>query len=74
MVKIFFWEDHYFRLMASMRIMRMDIPMDFTMEFLEAQILKTASRQMVLANRQQEYDFKIDRGEGGLYLPMTNFT
>ena len=30
--KILFWEDHYFRLMASMRIMRMEIPMNFTME------------------------------------------
>ncbi|NCO64873.1 MAG: aminotransferase class IV, partial [Flavobacteriia bacterium] len=29
--KVLFWEDHYFRLMASMRIMRMEIPMDFTM-------------------------------------------
>ena len=28
--KILFWEDHYFRLMASMRIMRMEIPMEFT--------------------------------------------
>ena len=33
--KILFWEDHYFRLMASMRIMRMEIPMNFTMEYLE---------------------------------------
>ena len=24
--KILFWEDHYFRLMASMRILRMEIP------------------------------------------------
>src|SRR5690606_3021927 len=39
--KIYFWEDHYFRLMASMRILRMEIPMNFTMEFLEEQILKT---------------------------------
>jgi uncharacterized protein YndB with AHSA1/START domain len=31
--KIYFWEDHYFRLMASMRILRMEIPMNFTMEF-----------------------------------------
>ena len=36
---ILFWEDHYFRLMASMRIVRMEIPMEFTMEFLEAQII-----------------------------------
>ncbi len=36
--KILFWEDHYFRLMSSMRIMRMEIPMNFTMEFLSLQI------------------------------------
>jgi branched-chain amino acid aminotransferase len=33
--KILFWEDHYFRLMASMRIIRMEIPMHFTLEFFE---------------------------------------
>ena len=39
--RINFWEDHYFRLMASMRILRMEIPMTFSMEFLENEILKT---------------------------------
>jgi len=38
--KILFWEDHYFRLMASMRILRMEIPMKFTPEFLESQIIE----------------------------------
>ena len=38
--KILFFEDHYFRLMASMRIVRMEIPMFFTMEYFEEQILK----------------------------------
>ena len=37
--KVLFWEDHYFRLMANMRIMRMEIPMQFTPEYLEAEIL-----------------------------------
>ncbi len=37
---ILFWEDHYFRLMASMRQLRMEIPMNFTMEHLEAEIQK----------------------------------
>ena len=37
--KILFLEDHYFRLMSSMRIVRMEIPMNFTMEYLEEQIL-----------------------------------
>jgi branched-chain amino acid aminotransferase len=35
--KILFLEDHYFRLMASMRVVRMEIPMNFTMEYLEEQ-------------------------------------
>lgn len=32
------WEDHYFNLMASMRIFRMNIPLDFTPEFFQEQI------------------------------------
>lgn len=32
------WEDHYFNLMASMRIFRMNIPLSFTPEFFQAQI------------------------------------
>ena len=47
--KIVFWEDHYFRLMASMRILRMEIPMSFTMEFLENEITRT-----LVANSLQE--------------------
>ena len=38
--KVLFLEDHYFRLMASMRICRMEIPMLLTMEYFEAQILQ----------------------------------
>ena len=41
--KVIFWEDHYFRLMASMRMLRMKIPMEFTLEFLEKEILKTVA-------------------------------
>ncbi len=66
--KIFFWEDHYFRLMASMRIMRMDIPMNFTMEFLEAEILKIIEANNLL-NSSARVRLNIDRGEGGKYLP-----
>ncbi len=36
--KLYFWEEHYLKLMASMRILRMEIPMEFTMEFLEEQV------------------------------------
>ncbi|MDG5493132.1 aminotransferase class IV [Psychroserpens sp. SPM9] len=66
--KILFWEDHYFRLMASMRIMRMEIPMHFTMEFLEAEILKTINVNG-LATSTARVRFDVDRGDGGKYLP-----
>jgi branched-chain amino acid aminotransferase len=69
--KILFWEDHYFRLMASMRILRMEIPMTFTMEFIEQQILETLQ-----ANQLQDSNAKIrllvHRVEGGLYSPANN--
>ncbi len=66
--KIFFWEDHYFRLMSSMRILRMDIPMNFTMEFLEAEILKTLEANDLL-HASARVRLNVDRGEGGKYLP-----
>ena len=34
--KPLFWEEHYLRLMASMRILRMEIPLSFTMEQLQS--------------------------------------
>ncbi|HEC38008.1 MAG TPA: aminotransferase class IV, partial [bacterium] len=40
---VIFLEDHYLRLMSSMRILRMEIPMNFTMEFMEEEILKLIS-------------------------------
>ncbi|OZV69738.1 aminotransferase class IV [Winogradskyella aurantia] len=69
--KIFFWEDHYFRLMASMRIMRMDIPMSFTMEFLEAEILKTLDANDLLKSSAR-VRLNVDRGVGGKYLPSAD--
>ena len=66
--KIFFWEDHYFRLMASMRIMRMDIPMHFTMEFLEEEILKTVDANNLLTSTAR-VRCSVDRGYHGRYLP-----
>jgi len=38
---LLFYEDHYFRLMAAMRILRMEIPMQFTPEFIESEIIRT---------------------------------
>jgi branched-chain amino acid aminotransferase len=69
--KVLFWEDHYFRLMASMRILRMEIPMYFTLEFLEEELLK-----LVEANNQSECTVRaklqVWRKEGGLFNPITN--
>lgn len=68
--KIVFWEDHYFRLMASMRMLRMKIPMNFTLEFLEEQILKATKVEdtaKILRARLTVY-----RKDGGLYTPKTN--
>ncbi|PWH82153.1 aminotransferase class IV [Algibacter marinivivus] len=69
--KILFWEDHYFRLMASMRIMRMEIPMNFTMEYLEDEIRKTIEANN-LSNRSTRIKLQVHRNEGGLYTPETN--
>ncbi|ALM06830.1 aminotransferase class IV [Sediminicola sp. YIK13] len=69
--KIFFWEDHYLRLMASMRIMRMEIPMNFTMEFLEEQLLNTIASNG-LENAPARVRFSVFRNNGGYYLPETN--
>lgn len=69
--KIYFWEDHYLRLMASMRILRMEIPMNFTMEYLEEQILETIEASQ-LQNSAVRIRITVYRDNGGLYLPTTN--
>lgn len=67
--KILFFEDHYFRLMASMRIVRMEIPSSFTMEYLEDQILNLAKA----TNSQDSVRIRLTvfRNDGGYYLPET---
>jgi len=69
--KLLFWEDHYFRLMASMRILRMEIPMNFTMQFLEHQIQETLKTNQ-LDSCSARVKLLIFRNEGGLYLPSSN--
>lgn len=69
--KIYFWEDHYFRLMASMRILRMEIPMNFTQEYLENQILKTIEANGSIV-KPYRVKILVWRQQGGLYSPTTN--
>ncbi len=68
---LFFWEDHYLRLMASMRILRMEIPMHFTMEALEARMLAVL-QENGLEGSAARIRLTVFRNEGGLYLPQTN--
>ena len=69
--KIFFWEDHYFRLMASMRILRMEIPVNFTLEFLEKEVLNLVE---TFSKKNSSYNIKILvwRKAGGKYSPKSN--
>ena len=67
---IVFWEDHYFRLMASMRMLRMKIPIEFTLEYLEEEILKTAKAINTTENIRAR--FSVYRKDGGFYTPTTN--
>lgn len=68
--KVLFLEDHYFRLMASMRVVRMEIPMNFTMEYFEEQILKVVQENGFSASARAR--ITVFRNNGGLYLPQTN--
>ena len=65
--KILFLEDHYFRLMASMRVVRMEIPMNFTMEYFEEQVLSLANANGCHASARVR--ITVYRNEGGYYLP-----
>lgn len=68
--KIMFWEDHYFRLMASMRIMRMEIPSNFSPEFLEEEI-KNIIEANDLSTSPVRIKFSVYRLQGGYYTPAT---
>ena len=68
--KILFLEDHYFRLMSAMRVVRMEIPMNFTMEFLEEQILSIVENNQVIDSARAR--ITVYRNDGGYYLPQNN--
>lgn len=69
--KLLFWEEHYLRLMAGMRILRMEIPLSFTLEFLEDEIIKTLEIND-LKNSSARVRVTVFRHKGGLYAPQTN--
>lgn len=65
--QILYLEDHYFRLMASMRICRMEIPMNFTMEFMESEIFKLI--QALPFAKAYRIRFSVFRIGDGYYTP-----
>ncbi len=68
--KILFLEDHYFRLMSSMRVIRMEIPMNFTLEYLEEQILSLVKNNKIASSARAR--ITVYRNNGGYYLPQNN--
>jgi|JI10StandDraft_1071094.scaffolds.fasta_scaffold153043_2 branched-chain amino acid aminotransferase len=67
--KLIFSEEHYFRLLAGMRQLRMDIPMFFTQQFWEKEILKTLESNSLTTARIRTTVF---RNSEGFYLPLSN--
>ncbi|MGY8912410.1 MAG: aminotransferase class IV [Flavobacteriales bacterium] len=64
--KLFFIEDHYFRLMAGMRILRMPISMDFTPEFFIEQAERLAEEVAIENGRLR---IQVVRVADGKYTP-----
>jgi branched-chain amino acid aminotransferase len=56
--------------MASMRIVRMEIPMNFTMEYFEEQILTLVNSNSLSSSSRAR--ITVYRTDGGYYLPKTN--
>jgi branched-chain amino acid aminotransferase len=67
--KIIFAEDHYFRLLKGMRLLRMEIPIFFTQNFWENEIHRLLIEKKIKNARVRTTIF---RKGGGLYLPKVN--
>lgn len=69
--KVLFEEDHYFRLMGGMRLLRMEIPMLYTPEFFHEQL-----EQILEANEfhgsPARLRFSVFRNGSGKYTPESN--
>lgn len=66
-----YWEDHYFRLMASMRIFGMEIPLEYTPDFFEKEFLRTIKGQSTAAPSWR-IRLSVFRNDGGRYTPTTH--
>jgi len=68
--RICFWEDHYFRLISSMRIFRIDIPNHFTPDFFEKNIMNL--HNIISKNDCSRVRISVFRNSVGKYRPESN--
>ena len=47
---ILFWEEHYFMMMAQLRRLRLVIPMNFTLDYFNKEILKIINEDYYYSN------------------------
>lgn len=73
--KIIFFEAHYFRMMASMRILRMGIPMTYTMEYFEKQVSLLLEKSNLQHTSAQVYFsfYSITKPIRSNSIPSTSF-
>ena len=70
--KVAFLEDHYFRLMSSMRMLRMKIPKHFTLEGYEKELFKTLEANNI--DDSARLRVSVFRAGGGFYFPESNLS
>mgnify|MGYP000611813782 CR=1 FL=1 len=68
--KVIFLEEHYFRLMSSMRMLRMKIPNHFTLEGYEKELLKTLEANGF--SDSARIRVSVFRTGRGFYFPESN--
>ena len=68
--RVAFLEDHYFRLMSSMRMLRMKIPNHFSLEGYEKELLKTIDANG--SSESARLRVSVFRTGGGQYFPESN--
>lgn len=67
--KLLLWEEHYFRIMGGACMLRMDIPINYNMDFLKDEIHKTIEANKI-SEKSLRIRLSIFRADGGLYLPL----
>lgn len=65
--KLLFWEDHYYRMMGAMCLLRMDIPIHWNMEYMEEELMNLLETNE--AKGAMRVRLSVFRNDGGLYTP-----